>query len=64
MLKPCFGRVRQNIQNYLNQTLVIGNFLEGGLSDEVEVIFRESDAKPSKPLNSKFGYRKFLRKMF
>ena len=34
------------------------------LSDEVENILRESDAKRSKLLKSKFGHRKLLRKWF
>ena len=34
------------------------------LSDEVETIFRESEAKRSKLFKSKFGHRKLLRKWF
>ena len=34
------------------------------LSDEVETIFRESEAKRSKLFKSKFGHRKVLRKWF
>ena len=34
------------------------------LSDEVETIFRESEAKLSKLFKSKFGQRRFLRKWF
>ena len=34
------------------------------LSDEVETIFRESEAKLSKLFKSKFGHRKFVRKWF
>ena len=34
------------------------------LSDEVETIFWESEAKRSKLFKSKFGYRKLLRKWF
>ena len=34
------------------------------LSDEVETIFRESEAKRSKLFKSKFGRRKFVRKWF
>ena len=69
-VKPFSGKVWQSIQNYLNQNLVIGSFLENGfeatlssktnvvsvwkehfsvfckfLSDEVETIFWESEAK-------------------
>ena len=29
-LKPFSGKVKQNVQNYLNQNLVIGSFLENG----------------------------------
>ena len=29
-LKPFSGKIRQSIQNYLNQNLVIGSFLENG----------------------------------
>ena len=29
-LKPFLGKVRQSVQNYLNQNLVIGSFLESG----------------------------------
>ena len=88
-LKPFSGKVRQSVQNYLDQNLVIGSFLENGfeatlssktnvlsvgkrhfsifwkcLSDEVETIFRESEAKRSKLFKSKFGRRKFVRKWF
>ena len=88
-LKPFSGKVKQNVQNYLNQNLVIGSFLENGfeatlssktnvlsvwkvhfsvfskfLSDEVETIFWESEAKHSKLFKSKFGHRKLLRKWF
>ena len=88
-LKPFSGKVRQSVQNYLNQNSVVGNSLENGfeatlssktnvlslwkkhfaifwkcLSDEVETIFRESEAKRSKLFKSKFGRRKFLRKWF
>ena len=88
-LKPFSGKVRQSVQNYLNQNLVIGSFLENGfeatlssktnvlsvwkehfsvfckfLSDEVETIFWESEAKCSKLFRSKFGHRKLLRKWF
>ena len=69
-LKPFVGKERQNIQSYLNQSLAIGSFLENSfeailssktsvvivwkehfsvfckfLSDEVETIFWESEAK-------------------
>ena len=88
-LKPFSGKVRQSVQNYLNQNLVIGSFLENGfeatlssktnvvsvwsehfsvfckfLSDEVETIFWEREAKRSKLFKSKFGYRKLLGKWF
>ena len=29
-LKPFSEKVKENVQNYLNQNLVIGNFLENG----------------------------------
>ena len=29
--KPFSGKVRQSVQNYLNQNLIIGSFLENGL---------------------------------
>ena len=83
------GKVKQTVQNYFNQKLVIGSFLENGfeatsnsktnilsvskqhfsvfcklLSDEVEAIFWESEARRSKPFKSKFGKRKLLRKQF
>ena len=88
-LKPFSGKVRQSIQNYWNQNLIIGSFLENGfeatlssktnvvsvwkehfsvfckfLSDEVETIFWESEAKRSELFKSKFGHRKLLRKWF
>ena len=88
-VKPFSGKVWQSIQNYLNQNLVIGSFLENGfeatlssktnvvsvwkehfsvfckfLSDEVETIFWESEAKLLKLFKSKFGHRKLLRKWF
>ena len=88
-LKPFYGKVKQSIQSYLNQNLVIGSFLENGfeatlswktnvvsvwkehfsvfckfLSDEVETIFWESEAKCSKLFKSIFGHRKLLRKPF
>ena len=88
-LKLFSGKVRQSVQNYWNQNLVIRSFLENGfgttlssktnvlsvwkghfsvfckfLSDEVETIFRESEAKLSKLFKSKFGHRKLLRKWF
>ena len=41
-LKPYFGKVRQSIQSYLNQSLVIGSFLENGfeavLSSKTSVV--------------------------
>ena len=41
-LKPFSGKVRQSIQNYLNQNLVIGSFLENGfeatLSSKTNVV--------------------------
>ena len=88
-LKPFSRKVTQSFQNYLNQNLVIGSFLENGfeatlssktnvlsvwkkhfsvfckfLSDEVETIFRESEAKRSKLFKLKSGRRKLLRKWF
>ena len=88
-LKRLSGKMRQRVQNYLNQNLVIRTFLENGfgatlsskanllsvwkkhfsvfckfLSDEVETIFWESEAKHSKLLKSKFDHRKLLRKWF
>ena len=83
------GKVRQSIQNYLNQNLVIGIFLENGfgaslssktsvvsvwkrhftiflkcLSDQVETIFWQSEAKCSNLFKSNFGHGKLLRKWF
>ena len=83
------GKVRQSIQNYLNQNLVIGIFLENGfgaslssktsvvsvwkrhftiflkcLSDQVETIFWQSEAKCSNLFKSKFGHRKLPRLWF
>ena len=88
-LKPFSRKVRQSVQNYLNQNSVVGSLLENGfeatlsskanvlsvwknhipnfgkfLCDEVETIFKESDAKLSKLFKSKFGHRKLLRKWF
>ena len=88
-LKPFSGKVRQSVQNYLNQNSVVGSLLENGfeatlssktnvlsvwsehfsvfckfLSDEVETIFWESEAKCSKLFKSIFGHRKLLRKPF
>ena len=88
-LKPFSGKVRQSVQNYLNQNLVIESFSENRfeailnwktnavsvwkehfsvfckfLSDEVETIFWESEAKRSELFKSKFGHRKLLRKWF
>ena len=88
-LKPFSGKVRQSIQNYWNQNLIIGSFLENGfeatlssktnvlsvwkgnfsifckfLSDEINTIFWESEAKCSRLFKSKFGHRKFLGKWF
>ena len=41
-LKPFYGKVRQSAQNYLNQNLVIGSFLENGfeatLSSKINVV--------------------------
>ena len=70
-LKPFPGKVRQSVQNYLNQNLAIRSFLENSfqatwspkrnvlsiwkghfpvfckfLSDEVETVFWENEAKP------------------
>ena len=80
MLKPFSGKVRQGVQDYLNQNLTIGSFLENGfeatlssktsiasvsqehfsvfckfLSEEVETIFGEGEAKGSRLFKSKFG---------
>ena len=88
-LKPFSRKERQSVQDYLNQNLVIGSFLENGfeatlssktnvvsvwkehfsvfckfLSDEVETIFRESEAKHSRLYKSKFGHRNLIRKRF
>ena len=88
-LKPFSGKVRQSIQNYWNQNLIIGSFLENGfeatlssktnvvsvwkehfsvfckfLSDEVETIFWEMEARRSKPFKSKSGPRNFLENGF
>ena len=88
-LKPFSGKVRQSVQNYLNQNLVIRSFLENGfegtlssktnvlsvwkmhfsvfckfLSDKVETVFWESEAKHSKLFKSKFGHKELLRKWF
>ena len=88
-LKPFSGKVRQGVQNYLNQISVVGSFLEIGfeatlssktnvlsiwkqyfsifckfLSDEVETILRESEAKRSKLFKPKFERRNLLRKWF
>ena len=88
-LKPPFGKVRQSIQIHLNQSLVIGMFVENGFeailssktsvvivwkehfsvfcklfSDKVETIFWESEAKRSRLLKLKCGYRSFLKNGF
>ena len=88
-LKPFSSKVRQSVQTYLNQNLLIGSFLENGfgatlssktnilgvwkghfsvfckfLSDEVETIFRESEAKHLRLFKSKFGHKKLIRKWF
>ena len=88
-LQPFSGKLRQSVQNYLNQKIVIRSFLENGfeatfssktnirsiwkghfsvflkfLSDEVETVFWENEAKHSKLSKSKFGYRKLLGKYF
>ena len=87
--KPFSGKVRQSVQNYLNQNLIIGSFLENGLegtlssktnvlsiskayfsvfckllSDEVETVFWEIEAKRSKLFQSKIDHRKLLRTWF
>ena len=81
------GKVKQSIQDSLNQTFVIGSFLEKRfgdtmtskmnivsvlkqhysvfcrfLSDKVEIYFWKSEAKHSKLLKSKFGYKNLHRK--
>ena len=88
-LKPFPGKVRQGVQNYLNQNLVIGSFFKNGfeatlswktnvlsiwkghfsifckfLSDEVETIFWEREAKRSKLFKLKFDHKELLRKWF
>ena len=88
-LKPFSGKVRQGVQNYLNQNLVIGSFFKNGfeatlswktnvlsiwkghfsifckfLSDEVETIFLEREAKRSKLFKLKFDHNELLRKWF
>ena len=88
-LKIFFAKVRQSLQNYLNQNLGIINLKENGfgeslssktnvvsvltkhlpvlckfLSDEVETILWESEAKHSKLFKSKFGHQNLLRKWF
>ena len=88
-LKTFSGKIRQSIQNYLNQNLVIGSFLENGSeatlssktnvlsvwkghfsdffkfsSEEVETISKESEKRHQKLFESKFGYRKLIRKLF
>ena len=87
--KPLTGKVRQSVQTYLNQKLVIGSFLENRfeatlssitnalsvwkehfsvfckfLSDEVETVFWESEAKCSNLFKSKFGQKNFLENGF
>ena len=34
------------------------------MSDEIETVFWESEAGPSRPCNFKIGYRKHFRKWF
>ena len=88
-LKPFSGKVRQSVQYYLNQDLLIGKFLEKFfeatvtsktnvvsvwkgtfsvfcrfLSEEVETIFWENEAKRSRLIKSKFGHGKLVRKWF
>ena len=59
-----FGATLRSKTNVLsvwkNHISVFGNFL----SDEVETICKESEAKLSKLFKSKFGHRKLLRKWF
>ena len=59
-----FGATLRWKPNFLsiwkNHISVFGKFL----SDEVETIFKESEAKLSKLFKSKFGHRKLLRKWF
>ena len=83
------GKVRQSVQSYLNQSLMIGTFLKNVfeatlssktnvlsvwkelfsafckfLSDEVETVFWKREAKRSRLFKWKFGLRNFLRKWF
>ena len=77
-LKPLSGKMRQSVENYLNQNLVMLSFLESysGVnlrsktilklwkfsSDENETIIWESEAKCQKPIKSKYGHRKHFKK--
>ena len=88
-LKPFSRKVRQSFQNYLNQNLVIGSFLENCfeatfiskrnvlsvwkkdfeffckfLRDEVETIFRESEAKYRNQFVQNLVIRSFLENAF
>ena len=88
-LKAFSGKVKQNVQNYLNQNLVIGSFLENGfeatlisktnvlsvwkkdfqffckfLSNEVETIFWESEAKYRNQFFQNLVVRSFLENAF
>ena len=88
-LKPFPGKVRQSVQTYLNQNLVIGSFLESGfgttfssktnvltvwkchsivfwkfLGDQVETVFRESEAKYSNLFKLKLVIRTFVENGF
>ena len=88
-LKPFLGEVRQRIQSYLNQSLVIGSFLENSfeailsskmsvvivwkeqcsvlckfLSDKVERISWESEARRWTLFISKFGHKSFVENGF
>ena len=88
-LKPSSGKVKESIQRYFNQSLVIRSYLENDfeatlsskmnivsvweghftvfckfLRDQVDITFKESEAKCPKLFKSKFGHRKFLRKWF
>ena len=70
--------MRQSVENYLNQNLVMLSFLESysGVnlrskailelwkfsSDENETIIWEGEAKCQKPKKSKYGHRKHFKK--
>ena len=59
-LKPFSGKVRQSMQNYLNQNLVIGSFLENGFEasfsakKNVVSVWKEHFSNFGKSLSDKF----------